>query len=133
MVIVDVSSVTRANSSVVALAMRPRITDPTGRLLEWRVLKRRNAFAGSTDVIVTVTVPLAELVVEPFWNDFIDVKHDAVAIAFAPTDGTSVNIAATREVVAAPARAAMTASERSSLRTGQPELPEHEEAQEGRG
>ncbi|GLZ30122.1 hypothetical protein Lesp02_23120 [Lentzea sp. NBRC 105346] len=63
----DTSSVTLANSSVVALAMRPRMVEPTGRLLFDDVLNWRNDFAGSTEVMFTVTVPAVVVTSVPDW------------------------------------------------------------------
>ncbi|WP_186762855.1 hypothetical protein [Lentzea tibetensis] len=63
------SSVARTNSSVVLLAIRPRMVEPTGLALFDDVLKVRNDLAGSTLVMLTVTV-LADVVTSvPDWVD----------------------------------------------------------------
>ena len=61
----DDSSVTRLNSNVVDDAIRPDTSEPTGRLLSWRVLNSKNALAVFTEAMVTVVWPFAVLVVVP--------------------------------------------------------------------
>src|SRR5438874_1314499 len=96
MVAGDVSSVTRTNSRVVALASRPRMVDPTGRLLLLAVLNWRNALVGPTEEIVTVWVPLAELIVVPRWTPFTDeCRHDDTLNELPPIDRSTVNKAYT--------------------------------------
>ena len=84
MLTVDVSSVTRLNSRVVDDAMRPEISETTGRFRFDRVLNNKNALlmltaAGS----VTVVVPVPLLVVVPVCTD-VRGKHDAATAECVP-------------------------------------------------
>ena len=66
MFIGEVSVVARTNSTELEDVRRPRIIEPPGTPLLWRVLKMRNAFAGLTGVpSVAVFVPLPVLVSVP--------------------------------------------------------------------
>ena len=62
--------VTRTNSTAFPAALsRPRIWEPTGRLLSCRLENTRNDIAASTGVMETERVPLALLVAVPDCTD----------------------------------------------------------------
>ena len=66
MFMVEVSVVARTNSTELEFTRRPRIIEPPGTPLLWRVLKIRNEFVGFTPTpSVTVFVPLPVLVNVP--------------------------------------------------------------------
>jgi hypothetical protein len=97
----EVSSVDRANSSVVALASRPRTVAATGRALSEPVLKVRNALAGSTAVMVTVCTPLAVFVAVPDCTPRSAARrHDGVVNVLPGTCARSLNRAFTDGTVA---------------------------------
>src|SRR5436190_1525646 len=78
MLTVDVSLVTRSKAIEVAEAILPRISLATGRLRFERTLNIRYDFVVSTDVIATVVVPLALLLVVPDCTSFTSaLKQDA--------------------------------------------------------
>jgi hypothetical protein len=88
------SSVARTNSRVVALASRPRMTEPTGRLLACDELKIRNALLMATELIVTTWVPLVVFVRVPLCTPATRAsKQGAEVNEFPPTDFASTKSA----------------------------------------
>src|SRR3954452_9457963 len=117
MLIVEVSSVTRMNSSVVALATRPRTSEPGGRSRLLFRLNIKNALVVSTALIATVVVPLQVLVAVPFWIVFASAARQLLAeTLLLPTEALTVKTASTGEVRVAKSAAA--SSRARTARTG---------------